>query len=375
MLGFDPELKHGGNLLEASQRYSIPVDNWIDLSTGINPQAYPVTSIPAEVLQHLPYPQPEFHRAIQSYYLHSQNKTTAYLALPGTQAAIKALPNILPELPVILPEQGYQEHALHWLNNDTPCHFYHSLDVGHAGNDISALIQQNPAQHLVVINPNNPTGILFSVEQLHHWAKQLQQGGQLIIDEAFIDISPEKSLLCQLLPDNVIVLRSFGKFFGLAGLRLGFLFLHQSQSEKFSALQDHWQINGPAQYIATQALQDKNWQQQTITAIQGNGQKTAEFWQPIIENISARPLLNSGLFCSFITTSKYAQKIQDYLGQQGILVRLISYDKQQTILRSGSLPEGSEQLKRLFKTRDTLLKSDILKVSTLAVTEEPSIQV
>ena len=102
---------HGGDVLRASRDYHIPRDQWLDLSTGINPDPYPVDHISPDSFFQLPYIRPEFNDAVTRYYAHDH-----FLAVAGTQVAIQALPQILANDAVLLPDVGYQEHALHWQN-------------------------------------------------------------------------------------------------------------------------------------------------------------------------------------------------------------------------------------------------------------------
>src|SRR5690606_1500921 len=148
--------------------------------------------------------------AAASYY-----QTSQLIALPGSQAAIQLLPALRHQSCVGIIDPGYAEHAHCWQQ---------------AGHDVVRLskAQINEELHaidvLLIINPNNPTGETFTQQELLHWHQQLQQrGGWLIVDEAFIAATPEASLLAHSPLPGLIILRSLGKFFGLAGLRVGFV--------------------------------------------------------------------------------------------------------------------------------------------------------
>ena len=257
---------HGGDIQTAKAQYQL--DDLLDLSTGVNPQAYPVKGLSAEAFTQLPYLQQSFTQAASQYYQHSQ-----MVVLPGSQQAIKALPTLLNQWPVLLPSHGYQEHQQAWQYKQQQ--HYPAFDLDKAASFISQAIEQQPQQHLLIINPNNPTGLLFSSEQIIEWANQLDPRAYVIVDEAFIDAYPQQSLLdCNKLPHNVVVLRSFGKFFGLAGLRLGFLFANLTICKQVEKQQDLWAINGPAQAMATLAFNDQDWIQQSQQQITLNAQFT-----------------------------------------------------------------------------------------------------
>lgn len=325
---------HGGDIVSAAYRYAIPVEDWIDLSTGINPEPYPVSGIPEKAFQDLPYWQPEFLEAAEDYY---QQKH--FLPIAGSQAVIQVLPDVLNEistLSVLIPEVGYQEHARQWQRRGNALVTYKSILSEHMGEALDEHLASGLPQHLVVIQPNNPTSASVKREQLCLWASKLAPSAYLIVDEAFMDMEPENSLLgFEVLPSNIIVLRSFGKFFGLAGIRLGFVFAHQSI---LRALQDKlglWQVNGPAQTIATKAMRDIAWQHTARDKISVNGHKTAELFAPLSRYfICAKPLVSS-LFLSYSLSLMWALALNDALAKSGILTRVVICSDEAALLRVG----------------------------------------
>jgi cobalamin biosynthetic protein CobC len=330
---FNPE--HGGNLLAASEYYGTPFEQWLDLSTGVNPNAYPVRNLPVYAFTNLPYVRPEFLEAAAQYY-----GCENFLAVPGSQWAIQHLPDVLPNLPVLVPSLGYQEHTKQWTKE----HFvmrYPDLKFTDQHRFINDALEKNPKQHLVIINPNNPMGTLISRQQLLTWAETLAEGAYLIVDEAFIDCTPEHSLLGDELPENVIVLRSFGKFFGLAGIRLGFVFANAEIREKLSSLLGLWQVSGPAQALGTQAFNDNEWQTKANEEIAQCREYTEQWLAPVQHALTPIVLTSSGLFISWLLHSQVAQLLVTSFAQQSILVRLIKVDDQKSIVRFGLLDQMS----------------------------------
>ena len=169
---------------------------------------------------------------------------------------------VLAKLPILLPDTAYQEHDKNWQPAGQHRYFYPARCNNEASTFIDACLQQNSCRYLLVINSNNPTGLQFSVAQLLQWSQCLQGGGCLIVDEAFIDSLPTQSLLTEILLENVIVLRSFGKFFGLPGLRLEFVMGSEALLKTLGQKSVLWSINAPACHIAMKALADTAWQQQ-----------------------------------------------------------------------------------------------------------------
>ena len=202
-------LEHGGGLRVAAEQYGIPLSDWLDLSTGINPQGWPVTPVPGTVWQRLPEADDGLEAAAAAYY-----GAESLLPVAGSQAAIQALPRLraLGRIGVLSP--SYAEHAHAWRRAG------HQVELLSADRLDTAIAQLDT---LVLAHPNNPTGVRFPVDALLDWRARLAaRGGWLVVDEAFMDATPEDSLAGQTGLPGLIVLRSLGKFFGLAGARVGF---------------------------------------------------------------------------------------------------------------------------------------------------------
>tara|TARA_R110002167_G_scaffold191891_5_gene394272 strand:+ start:114 stop:1175 length:1062 start_codon:yes stop_codon:yes gene_type:complete len=324
-------LLHGGDLVSATKETGIPLENWIDLSTGISPYAYPTHSMPAEVFSRLPYIDQSFKNNAKAYY-----GSEHFVALPGTQVAIQTLPTLLKALPILLPSIGYQEHKQAWEKSGNPIHYYNALDQQTACTEIEDQLKLQPRQHLLIINPNNPSTLIFSPEQLITWAQRLAAGAHLIVDEAFIDTSPMQSLLPYLANEqksNIIVLRSFGKFFGLAGIRLGFAFAAQDILMQLEERIPLWSINGPALYLASKAFADRNWQVEHQDRLIKSKQLTTE----LFEALNYEACFHQPLFSSYLFPKKLALTMFEYFYQRGILLRLIEVSHEKSLLRVGRI--------------------------------------
>lgn len=325
------QLIHGGDLRHVSQETGIPLANWLDLSTGISPYAYPCSDLPDEVFARLPYTSEPFSQKVSAYY-----GSKAFVALPGTQAAIQLLPEILPFLPVLLPSIGYQEHALAWQNHGNDCAFYDSLNAEQAIRDIDHSLGRNPAQHLLIINPNNPTTLRFSTRQLTSWAQQLKSGACLVVDEAFIDTHTKASMIAHL-ADNIIVLRSFGKFFGLAGIRLGFIFASEAIRSRIEYQLPPWSINGPAAYLAEQALGNREWQAQHQLRLQDSEQRTIQLFAKLHDTPYCARAFHERLFSSYLLKQQDAHALFEHFYRQGVLLRLIPLPADKALIRIGRI--------------------------------------
>ena len=335
---------HGGDLVAASQRYGIAINEWIDLSTGLNPNAYPVGELTADVFSALPYLQFEFSQQVKSYYGQKD-----FLAVAGSQQIIQLLPDCLPAFSLLAPQYGYREYVDCWLRAGCELELYPSLCQREAQQAIDKALVIDGARHLLLINPNNPTGITFSTKKIMAWAQLLHRDAYLIVDEAFMDITPEQSLLAGELPDNVIVLRSFGKFFGLAGIRLGFVFCNHLMLKRFSQRCGLWSINGPAQAIAIKALADVAWQLKTRRWLSQANTVTQSLFAPLFNTLALR-IVTAELFFSVILEKNSAVQIYEFFASRGLLLRLHQLNNQTHLLRIGLVNIDDPDLVEHIKT-------------------------
>ncbi|MCF1440533.1 threonine-phosphate decarboxylase CobD [Ralstonia pseudosolanacearum] len=256
-------IAHGGNLAAARARHGEPSGGWVDLSTGINPHGYPVPPIPPEAWLRLPEDDGLEAAAASHYGVASAD---AVLAVAGSQAAIRALPLLLPRGRVGIARIGYSEYAPAFAR---------------AGHDVVLLNERDfldatlpdALTHLVVVNPNNPTARCLPAATLRDWHARLSaRGGTLIVDEAFIETLDAPPSLAPLAgAPGLIVLRSIGKFYGLAGARIGFVLGPPACLAALREALGHWTVNGPARAVVRAALADTAWQSATRARLRAEG--------------------------------------------------------------------------------------------------------
>ncbi|MEM5311939.1 threonine-phosphate decarboxylase CobD [Paraburkholderia sp. JHI869] len=243
---------HGGNLHEAAERYGIAWDAWVDLSTGINPHGYPVPPVPPTAWRRLPDDGDGFAACAARYY--GAPDARHVLPVAGSQAAIRALPALLASARVAIAPLTYGEYAPAFARAG---HEIVPLDVTH-----DAL--PDAVTHAVVVNPNNPTATHLTAARLLQWHAQLAaRGGTLIVDEAFADAfghERSETLAHATSREGLVVLRSPGKFFGLAGARCGFVLAAPTLLGALRAHLGAWTVSGPARHAVTHAFEDSAWQ-------------------------------------------------------------------------------------------------------------------
>lgn len=300
-------LEHGGRLRAAAQHWGRPLAEWLDLSTGINPHAYPVPALAADCWRRLPEEGDGLEEAAAAYYGNEH-----LLPLPGSQAAIPLLPALFPPAAVACISPLYEEHPEAWRRAG------HKVRQMPGANLARVLSAATP--YVLVCNPNNPTGHHLQRDALLSAAQQLKaRGGWLIVDEAFGDAEPGQCLApfagTEAAP-NLIVLRSLGKFFGLAGARVGFMFGAAEKLERMRAALGPWPISGPARAVAKHALQDAAWQAQTRLQLSAASARLLALLSPLA---GTGDIKCTALFATL--QSAHAGALHEYLAHHAILTR------------------------------------------------------
>ena len=242
--------EHGGNLDSAVQRYGGRAQDWIDLSTGINRSPYPVGEIEQHAWSALP------SRSNIDSLLQAARQAYAtdasILAVAGAQAAIQCLPNLT---------RGGRARIL------APTYNEYAGVLSAAGGDVtevSTLDALAGADLAIVVNPNNPDGRRHDRADLLALSPRV---GRLVIDESFADALRDLSLASEAGRGGLLILRSFGKFYGLAGLRLGFVLGAEQDIAALSAMAGPWPVSGAAIAVGRRALRDSDWARATTARL------------------------------------------------------------------------------------------------------------
>jgi cobalamin biosynthetic protein CobC len=299
-------LMHGGRVRAAAHAYRIAVNKWLDLSTGINPQGWPVPPVPPEVWRCLPEDDDGLYMATTAHF-----GNTAVLPVAGTQAAIQVLPRLRASsgrgmrIGVLAPT--YAEHMNVWRAAGCTVNAIaiDEVDVSLADIDV-----------LIVVNPDNPTGRMIDPSMLFAWHERLAaRGGWLIVDEAFIDATPAASIAGAVPLPGLIVLRSLGKFWGLAGVRLGFVLAEPDLLTALRADLGPWHVSHPARWVAQRALMDREWCEATRARLFADSER--------LSVLLAAHGLPSPSGCALFrwVPTPHAAQVHDALARQAVLVR------------------------------------------------------
>ena len=326
-------LEHGGRLRKAALDYGIAEADWLDLSSGLAPWPFAVPEIPLRAWARLPETDDGLEQAACDYYGASQ-----VLPVAGSQMAIQLLPRLRRAGKVGVLSPCYAEHAEAWRRSGYIVRevleqevefFLDSLDV------------------LVVVNPNNPTGLSLTPARLLDWhARLAQRGGWLVIDEAFMDNTPQLSLASHTHQVGLIVLRSFGKFFGLAGVRLGFVLAERKLLRLLAEQVGPWAVSGPTRVLGQACLQDT----EAHTRQRIRSDEASERLALLLERYGFKPQGGCALFQWLIT--EHAPALHEFMARRGILLRIFTHNSS---LRFG-LPANAAEEARLEQALQAFAK-------------------
>ncbi|MGN8344120.1 threonine-phosphate decarboxylase CobD [Pseudomonas sp. SMV71] len=326
-------LEHGGRLRNAALQYAIAEADWLDLSSGLAPWPFDVPTIPQRAWARLPETDDGLEQAACDYYGASQ-----VLPVAGSQMAIQLLPRLRRAGKVGVLSPCYAEHAEAWRRSG-----YIVREVLEAEVDFFL----DNLDVLVVVNPNNPTGLSLDPERLLDWhARLAQRGGWLVVDEAFMDVTPHLSLAAQAHQVGLIVLRSFGKFFGLAGVRLGFVLAERHLLRLLAEQVGPWAVSGPTRVLGQACLLDTAAHARQRQRCEEASQRLSR----LLERHGFKPHGSCALFQWLVT--ERAHELHDFMARRGILLRLFANNSS---LRFG-LPADGAQFQRLDQAFDAYAK-------------------
>lgn len=220
----------------------------LDLSTGINPFHFPVPPLLPASFARLPQPADIVALEAEAAERYGVGPESRVVAAAGTQPLIQMLPHLVDTTKVAILGPTYEEHARCWRR------------AGHRVSTVSELAQLRGVGVAVLVNPNNPTGRLIAPQDILRLSEGAGAPGLIVVDEAFMDFMDRSYHLTPVLAGRpIVVLRSFGKTYGLAGVRLGFAIAGGNLAQRIRAAIGPWAVSGPALAAGRAAFADVAW--------------------------------------------------------------------------------------------------------------------
>ena len=319
---------HGGSLGRARALFPGAPEPFVDLSTGINPHSYPLFQPPATALTRLPEASRLVELAGTAAIAYGAPSPAHVAAAPGTQILLPHVAGLVKPGRAAVLGPTYAEHARA------------ATLAGHRVAESADFDVLTDADLAIVVNPNNPDGRIVSRERLLDLAGRLKaRGGLLVVDEAFMDVGPRaESLAGEVTAGGMVVLRSFGKFFGMAGLRLGFALADTATAARLTGNFGPWAVSGPALEYGIAALADHGWQKAMRERLAAEAARLDALFARF-----AVPVTGGTSLFRFIDFAE-APGLFRALGEKGILLH--HFAERPNVLRAG-LPACQEEWSRL----------------------------
>lgn len=330
----EPAILHGGRLDVARRMFPDAPQPWIDLSTGVSPHPYPLPDLPAEAFTRLPNADALAELGRVAARAYRAGEGTEVVAGAGTQAFIQWLPRIRPARRVAVLGLTYEEHAAAWRAG------------GARVERVASLEALEDADVGVVVNPNNPDGRLETPDRLVAAGRRMSQKGRLlIVDEAFMDLLGASDSVAPLAAETgLVVLRSFGKAYGLPGVRLGFALCGAELAERLRAALGPWSVSGPAIAIGAAALADEAWLHARAIELEASAARLDALLRAAgFDIVGGAPLFR-------LARHERAAKCFAHLGRCGILTR--AFHERPEWLRFG-LPGTAPAWERLERALES----------------------
>lgn len=315
-------IAHGGGITAAAAAFGGRPEDWLDLSTGINPCPVDLPEIPARSWHRLPdrHLVEAARVAARDYYSSGE---ILPLPVPGTQSVIQLLPRLVRQVSKVAVTDNRVAVTDDRIAVVSPTYGEYARAFAAAGfavdavGDIAAIGEEH--RLAVVVNPNNPDGRIWPAEMLIALHDRMKsQNGLLVVDEAFGDADPALSLAARAEElSNLVIFRSFGKFFGLAGLRLGFAIAEGDILERFEEWLGPWSVSGPALSLADSLLR------QDVSAIRRRINERSAGLHSVLTGAGLRIAGGTALFT--LVADEKAGDIYTHLCRHHILVRKFDY--------------------------------------------------
>lgn len=321
-----PSDMHGGRIMHARRLFPAAPLPFVDLSTGINPYAYPIPILSAETWRRLPEPEAIAALEASAAKAFGVQDASMVVAAPGSAILISLVPRLLPQRSVTILGPTFGEYARSFAASEAIIQ------------KATTFAELHNAEAIVLCNPNNPDGGRVEPARLLALVDAMPRR-LCLVDEAFADLEEPPLSLAEALPRaGLVILRSFSKSYGLGGLRLGFALASPQVAEMLRAALGPWQVSGAAVQIGTRAYADENWQAETKRKLKADVGRLDRLLRTAGFEVIGGTLLFR------LVRSTHAPALFTRLGEAGILTR--RFAEQPQWLRFG-LPAGEEEWQRL----------------------------
>jgi threonine-phosphate decarboxylase len=257
---------HGGNIYAASRDLRCQPASMLDFSASINPLgmapgAVQVVQASLELATH--YPDPDCYELKQALGRFHGIDPECVCIGNGSTELIFLLPKTLALRRALIPGPTFSEYAaaMRAVGGEVSMLLAPPEEEFRIRLSQVAAALQRSLDCVWLCNPNNPTGQLWTKAQvLELWKKARRVGASLIVDEAFIDYCEADSVVSEATSRaGLLVLRSFTKFYGMPGLRVGYLVAEPTVIRRIEAMRLPWSVNNLAQVAAIASLNETSY--------------------------------------------------------------------------------------------------------------------
>ena len=318
-------LLHGGNIYYYSEKYGIPPERILDFSASINPLGAPKAALKA-IKDALPmlanYPDPSVGELKEAVSAETGVGFESILAGNGSTELIYLFPRYFRPKTALVLAPTFSDYSRALALSGCAVRHFGLREADGFVPDMARLEKAAAGADLVVLcNPNNPTGTLLERDALSRLAGTLVGAGkQVVIDEAFIEYAPGESLIREAAKRRgLIVLRNFTKFYGMPGLRLGYLCAHPSLVKKLDEAKEPWSVNTLAVKAAVAALSDKGFTRKSLRVFR----EEQAFMLGALGNIGGVKVFPSSanFFLVRLPENAEAGPLSERMAEKGILIR------------------------------------------------------
>ena len=319
---------HGGNIYEAARKLRKDPSEITDFSASINPLA-PPPGLEQNLLQKLPLTRsyPDINTTeLVSLLAETHNCSTHQLMVAnGSTEIIYLLPHALGIRSAVIISPSFSEYENAFTLAKSSIVLAQAPESNNFQPDrefISKYLEQMRVDAVILGHPNSPAGSLLDKETLDWILFACKSMGALVVvDEVFIDFSENYSFKNKINSHkNLVIIRSMTKFYGLAGLRLGYALAPPFIISGLKKYQPPWTVNTLAQFAGIYCLKQDDFKEKTLKFMENERQRLAEKISRI-DGFSVFPSSTNFLLVKLSENLPPAEQLKEFLLKRGLLIR------------------------------------------------------